>query len=77
MLPKTLKQFFWDTPFESIDRDANKTYVISRILELGDEAAANWMRRQYSEDELRRVIQASRTLSPKSRNYWKLKLHVA
>ena len=77
MLPKTFKRFFWDTPFESIDREANKTYVISRILELGDEAAANWVRRHYSEDDLRRVVQTSRTLSAKSRNYWKLQFHVA
>ena len=77
MLPPTLKRFFWDAPVESIDRDANKNYIIARILELGDEAAVEWLGRQYSQTDLRRVVKTSRNLSPKSSNYWKLKYHVA
>jgi hypothetical protein len=77
MLPPTLKRFFWDTPFEAIDRNANKSYIISRLLELGDEAAIAWLQRHYSRDDLRRVTTTSRDLSQKSRNYWKFKFHVA
>ena len=77
MLPPTLKRFFWDTPVESINRDANKDYIIARILELGDEDAVAWLGRQYSRDDVRRVLSKSRTLSPKSSNYWKLKYHAA
>ena len=77
MLPPTLKRFFWDTPVESIDRDANKNYIIARILELGDEAAVEWLGRQYSKKDVRKVVKTSRSLSPKSINYWKLIYRVA
>jgi len=77
MLPPTLKRFFWDTPVESIDRDAHKNYIIARILELGDEAAVEWLDHQYSKTDVRRVVRTSRSLSLKSSNYWKLKYKVA
>ena len=77
MLPSTLKRFFWDTPVESIDRDANKNYIIARILELGDEAAVEWLSQQYSKNDVRKVVKTSRGLSPKSSNYWKLKYQVS
>jgi hypothetical protein len=76
MLPSTLKRFFWDIPFNAIDRAANKNYIISRILELGDEAAVAWLLRYYSWNDVYRVVMTSRGLSEKSRNYWKLKYHV-
>lgn len=76
MLPPTLKRFFWDTPVESIDRDTNKNYIIARILELGDEAAVEWLGRQYSKNDLRKVVRTSRSLSPKSSNYWRLKYNM-
>ena len=76
MLPQTLKKFFWDTPIESIDRTGNKEYVISRLLELGDDTAVQWLEATYAVDDLRHTVKASRSLSPKSRNYWKLKFNL-
>jgi hypothetical protein len=77
MLPPNLKKFFWDTSLESIDRTENKGYVISRLLELGDEAAVAWLEATYPVDDLRETVLRSKSLSPKSRNYWKLKYHLA
>jgi hypothetical protein len=76
MLPTTLKPIFWDAPFESIDRESNKGYVISRILELGDEPAVSWLRQQYTDADLQSVVKSSRSLSEKSKNYWRLKFNV-
>jgi hypothetical protein len=76
MLPQNLKKFFWDTPLESIDRRGNKEYVISRLLELGDEPAVRWLEEVYALDELRHTVKTSRLLSPKTKNYWSLKFHV-
>lgn len=73
MLPKHLTKFFWDAPLETIDQTRNSEYVISRLLELGDDTAAKWLEQAYPANELKSVINGSRTLSPKSRNYWKLK----
>ncbi len=72
MLPTILKPIFWDAPFDKIDRDVNKSYVISRILELGDESAVDWLRHYYSSVDLKSILKTSRSISPKSRNYWNL-----
>jgi hypothetical protein len=77
MIPSTLKQFFWDASIESIDATLNKDYIIARILELGDETAVSWLTTNYSEADVRNVVKKSRSLSPRSRNYWKLKYHLA
>jgi len=76
MLPITLKKYSWDVPLETIDRTTNKSYVISRFLEMGDEAAVRWLEETYSAGELRQTITTSRSLSPKSRSYWSLKYHL-
>jgi len=77
MLPQNLKKFFWDAQLQAIDATKNRAYVISRILELGDESAVSWLNTMYSTDEVRQTVTTSRSLSPKSRNYWKLKYHLA
>ena len=75
MLPISLKRIFWDTDLANIDREANKSYVLSRILELGDEAAVKWLEHSYSLSDIINSVKTSRSLSPKSRQYWKLKYH--
>ena len=76
MLPQTLTKFFWDAPHKTIDPTVNKGYVMSRLLELGDEAAVQWLQKTYPAGDLRQAITTSRSLSPKSRNYWKLKYNL-
>jgi hypothetical protein len=43
MLPQRLAKSLWDAPFRTINPTANKVYIISRLLELGDEAAGCWL----------------------------------
>jgi hypothetical protein len=77
MIPKDLNKYFWDVSPDTIDRTANKGYVISRLLELGDETAVKWLEESYAADDLCDAVKTSRSLSPKSRNYWTLKYHLS
>jgi len=72
MISEHLKKYFWDTDIEKIDVRKHKNYVIERILEMGDERAVSWLKKNFTEKEIIRVIQKSRHLSPLSLNYWKL-----
>jgi hypothetical protein len=65
---------FWDTDPSRLDLQQNKDYIIERILELGDEKAVRWLFSNYSRNEIRRVLAASRRISRKSANYWSLML---
>jgi hypothetical protein len=42
------------------------------VLALGDEAAMNWLRKTFTETEIRRVLKSERRLSEKSANFWAL-----
>ena len=61
MLPTSLKRIFWDTDLANIDREANKSYVLSRILELEDDGSyaqppqLNPMRKTVKKAKMRSV----------------------
>jgi len=72
MIPKELSSFFWDVDADSFDPQQYKSYMISRILELGTEPAVSWMKTTFTEDEIKRVIREEGRLSPRSANFWAL-----
>lgn len=74
MIEKSLHVFFWDTKPSQLDIRKNKAYIIERLLELGDERAVHWLFSTYSLKEIRRVLNNSRSLSPKSRQFWDIML---
>jgi uncharacterized protein DUF6922 len=76
MAPGDLKSLFWDTNFESFHPEDHPDYTIFRVLELGDDEAVEWLRRTFSESEIRRVLSTERRLSAKSANFWALFFHM-
>jgi len=75
-LPEFLKKYFWDAPFEKIDLQKNREYVLKRILDYGDEKAVAWMYNNFKKAEIIRTLSDSRGYSQKSANYWALMLDV-
>lgn len=69
---KGLRPLFWDADWSKIDLKKHKTYVIERILELGDVDAVRWLFSAYSDAEIRTVLKTSRNISAKSTNYWSI-----
>jgi hypothetical protein len=72
MIPSNLQTLFWDTNLDTFAPEAYPDYTIFRVLELGDEAAVEWLRKTFSEAEIRRVLSTERRLSEKSANFWAL-----
>jgi len=72
MIPSNLQALFWDTNLTTFAPEAYPDYTIFRVLELGDEAAVNWLRETFTEAEIRRVLKSERRLSEKSANFWAL-----
>ena len=71
-LPERLQALFWDTDADKINLRANATYIIERILEMGDPKAFEWLQRIYAAKNIIEVIETSRKVSPKSKNFWKI-----
>ena len=75
-LPEFLRKYFWEVPFEKIDPQKNREYVLRRIMNCGDEKAVAWMYGNFSEAEMRSALSGFRGYSRKSGNYWALILDV-
>jgi hypothetical protein len=77
MIEREIREFFWDADPAALDIRHHKTYIIERLLELGDEGAVRWLFAAYSRPEIAEVVRKSRSLSKKSRSFWCLTLDEA
>lgn len=71
MLAKHMHKYFWDIDVTKAKPKSHATYYISRILELGDEKAFDWLKRVYGSSKIKKSLGRAR-LSKKSEQYWKL-----
>ena len=72
-MEEIIRPLFWDADEKEIDFDAQAAYVIERVLEHGNDAQAAWLFGRYPSDTIQRVVEISRGLSAKSRQYWLVK----
>ena len=70
--PKFLRKYFWDVDFGEIDLKTHYQDILVRILEYGDEKAIDWMKRNFTKDDIANVLFRLRGVSPKSANFWAL-----
>jgi len=75
-IPSHIRHFFWDADLSQINADENKSYIIERLLELGDLAAVTWLFSNYPRGEIEAVLKKSRKISAKSYNFWKTMLDI-
>ena len=71
-LPLFLRPFFWDVDFRTLSIAKSAYFIISRLMEHGDEAAMIFLLKTYSRKEMINVLKKSRSLSRRSRNFWRI-----
>lgn len=71
---KLRPSLFWDTKVENIDLDKHAQYVIERVAEFGRDREARWVLEHYDTQTVRRAIEKSRSLRPRTRSLWTLLL---
>ncbi|MCL5421663.1 MAG: hypothetical protein M1461_04230, partial [Nitrospirae bacterium] len=69
-IPEQFRSLFWDTSLVNIHIRRNARYIIERVLEFGDMDAVNWLQRVYPVQTIVDVLQLSRGITEKSRNFW-------
>ena len=75
-LPQFLVPFFWDVDFSKLDSGRSTYFIINRLLELGNEKAVAYILSTFSKDELIEVVRNSRSISKRSRNFWRIFFHL-
>ncbi len=73
-LPTSLKPFFWDVDFDTFSLGDFSHFIISRLMEHGDEAALRFLLQTYAAEELLETLKVSRSISRRSRKFWALLL---
>ncbi|MCK4727518.1 MAG: hypothetical protein KAT27_01215 [Desulfobacterales bacterium] len=75
-LPEYLRPFFWDVDLQKLSVEESSYFIISRLMEHGDEKAFVFLLKNYSQNEMIHVLKNSRSLSRRSRGFWKIFFNV-
>lgn len=70
-LPDSVSRLLWDVRKETVDPKRHGKFLIRRVLDFGDVAAVNWLRRTFSEEAIRQVVTEGRGLSHKTLAFWR------
>ena len=73
-LPEFLQSCFWDVDFDELNPQEYPYFVIERILEYGNKKDIDWLAKNFPKSTIKKTIISSRSLSPKSANFWALVL---
>ena len=72
---KFRQSLFWDTNSKFIDARKHAVYIIERVLEFGNDKEVSWVWNFYRPALIKKVINNSRSISPKTKNLWMLLLN--
>jgi hypothetical protein len=75
-LHEDLKPFFWDVSFDELFTSRSPHFIISRLMEHGNESALRFLMATFTRDELIAALRTSRSISRRSRNFWALLLGI-
>ncbi|KKQ28307.1 MAG: hypothetical protein UU14_C0045G0008 [Candidatus Roizmanbacteria bacterium GW2011_GWB1_40_7] len=75
-LPESLRSYFWDVKFEDLDLKKSRTFILKRVLDRGNTKALSWLRQNYTNQEIEKLLLTSRDISPKTANFWSLFLGI-
>jgi hypothetical protein len=74
-LPTFLEKYFWDTDLKNLDPTKHSFFIISRLLEFGDEKAISWLFKNFSKEAIKNSLKKAK-ISPKSLIFWSLFLNL-
>ncbi|OGW38293.1 MAG: hypothetical protein A2Y97_04740 [Nitrospirae bacterium RBG_13_39_12] len=69
-IPARFRPLFWDTSLSKIHIKINARYIIERVLEFGNMDAVKWLQKVYSFQTVINILNMSRIITDKSRNFW-------
>ena len=73
-LPQELQKYFWDVAFDELTIDKYPRFIAERILNYGDLNAIKWLLTWSDKHYIRTIVDKSRNLNAKTRNYWRIML---
>ena len=71
-IPQFLQPFLWSSDLSQLDTEKHKNIIIKNILDFGTVQATDWLKKNYSRNEIKKAIELSirSDWSKKSINLW-------
>jgi hypothetical protein len=73
-LPGELQNYFWDVAFDELTIEKYPRFIAERILNYGDLNGIKWLFTWTDKHFVRTIIDNSRNLNAKTKNYWQIML---
>ena len=74
--PEFLRSYFWDVKFDLLDFRKSRTFILKRVLDRGNTKALSWIRQNYTNQEIKKLLLTTRDISPKTANFWAIFLGI-
>lgn len=71
-IPKKLWKYFWDVNVKKLNPAEKSYFVISRLLDKGNIQAIQWIRDNFSDEEVKDTLKNYRDFSLRSGSFWGL-----
>lgn len=68
---------FWDVDASSLDIVKHKRFIIERVLQYGMPKDICRLLQQYTKEDLRHVVEKSKTIDRRTANYWRIYLGIS
>jgi hypothetical protein len=69
-LPPYFRDYFWDVNFDTLTLENAPNLILKRVLDRGNTDAILWMRKHYTNDQIRELLSMSRDISQKTASFW-------
>lgn len=69
-LPVQFHKFFWDTDAKKVNPRTHPYFVINRLLDKGNLAAARWVLRHFPKETIKDTFRKMRDFSPWNGTFW-------
>ncbi|MBU0576609.1 hypothetical protein KJ707_01645 [Patescibacteria group bacterium] len=70
-IPKSTQKLFWSCDPSTLDSEDHKEYIVHQILQYGDLSDFEWLKKQYSQNEIKYMFinKPRPTYQPKTYNF--------
>lgn len=75
-IPKSLHRYFWDVNVKKLDPKEKPYFVISRLLDRGNEKAVRWIKDNYRQEQIKDTFRNIMDFSEKTGRFWSLILKI-
>lgn len=69
-IPVWMQVYFWDVSREELDPQQHREFIITRLLNEGDQRSLAWLFKTYTKEIIKDTVKSSRGLSVKTARCW-------